>query len=175
MDSKDSFNKLGCHSSTFGTLHTVQGFKPKYTNHFCSLLFGQHKKKNKVQKRKATSKRNNAFHEAEDLWLIRSMEFQPQVWWKKTGDYPDPKVTNSFIQSQPPNKKTEKQNHFVDCVECLCCGLWLWSLNLKQKKERIFLVWLCHIKWHNKCHNLAPWWVVVNRWVSSYEPITIFY
>ena len=66
MDSKDSFNKLGCHSSTFGTLHTVQGFKPKYTNHFCSLLFGQHKKKkkkkNKVQKRKATSNSNNAFH-----------------------------------------------------------------------------------------------------------------
>ena len=54
MDSKDSFKKLGCHTSTFRTPHTVQGFKPKYTNHFCSLLFGQHKKnkkkKNKVQK-----------------------------------------------------------------------------------------------------------------------------
>ena len=64
------------------------------------------------------------------------MEFQPKVWWKKTGDYPDPKVTNIFIQSQPPKKKNQKTNHFVDCLECQFCGLWIWSLKLKPQKKK---------------------------------------
>ena len=63
------------------------------------------------------------------------MEFQPKVWWKKTGDYPDPKVTNSFIQSQPPNKKPKKKT-ILWTVWSVFCGLWIWSLNLKPKKEK---------------------------------------
>ena len=59
-------------------------------------------------------------------------DFHPKVWWTKTGDYPDPKVTNIFIQRQLQSKNN-KQNYFVDRVECLFCGPW--NLKLKPKNK----------------------------------------
>ena len=49
---------------------------------------------------------------------------------------PWPKSHKQFHSKSTTKQKTKKQNHFVDCVECLFCGPWIWSLKLKQKKEK---------------------------------------
>lgn len=114
MDSKDSFNKLGC-----TPVHLVPSTPSKDSSLSTQTIFAPSYLANTKRKRK--TRYRNEWQQVQEIVNTRFIRgrrpmtnqehgIPAQFGGKRTSiTYPDPKVTNIIIQSQPPNKKPKNK------------------------------------------------------------------